>query len=347
MKVKDSPLFDIATEADLDPVALQGLDGGLLVTERGARVLGIFFEDLGENLLWTPGAMADVDSARQYVQAGEWNLGGDRCWIAPELELHFKDPKNPSHDNYAVPTAIDNGRYGIRTESATGVVLHNAGEATNLLSGKPFGFEINRRICLCRPPMNTEGVHYVGYELASDLTIRAADRPDVQYGLWQLMQIPPGGQIYIPVRGQPEMLDYFQTNVAGHCTSQDGAIVFPVTGQAQHKLGLRAADVSGLMGYYRPVNGQATLIVRQAAVFSGGQYADYPASDPKRRDIALQFYNDGGDIGGFGEMEYHSTAAMVANFFHTRDISRTWCFAGPADKVQAIARDLLGVQSVG
>jgi hypothetical protein len=373
VKVPETELYRLVAAGGLEPKVLQADRGGLLVTVHGARVLGIFLGGSAENLLWVHPELGDAERARRFVAGGQWNLGGDRCWLSPELELHFRDPRRPSHEDYAVPPAIDPGQYVVQRESQTGLVLESGGQVGNLLTGRPFRFATTRAIHLCPPPLDIGDLSYVGYSLSSELRVIEPDRPEACYGLWQLMQIPPGGTVYVPVRGQPEIVDYFQTGVSSHCRVSPTQVVFPVTGNAKHKLGLRSADVTGMMGCYRPgPSGSATLIVRQAAVFAGATYADYPAHQPERRDVALQFYNDSGQIGGcpipyrrpqagnrgggltprnapsgFGEMEYHSVAACGDNSFQVRDLSCTWCFAGPAAGVAEVGRQLLGLAESG
>lgn len=348
MTLPENRLLETVAGAGLEPKLLKVPRGGLLVTVHGARVLGIFLDGSAENLLWVHRDLGDGKSARDFLAAGQWNLGGDRCWLSPELELHFRNPRNPSHEDYVVPPAIDPGQYVVRRESQSGLVLESGGQVANLLTGRSFRFTTTRAIHLCPPPLDIGGLSYVGYSLQSELRMIEPDRPEACYGLWQLMQILPGGSVHVPVREQPEAVDYFQTGVSSHCRVSPTQVVFPVTGNAKHKLGLRSADVTGMMGYYRPApSGSATLVVRQAAVFAGATYADYPAHQPERRDVALQFYNDSGQIGGFGEMEYHSVAACGDNFFQVRDLSCTWCFAGRAARVAEVGRRLLGLAELG
>ncbi len=349
MNVQKTPLYEIAAGAGLQPRALPSASGGLIVSVRGARILGIFLDGVSDNLVWTnPDALGDAERAKRARAAGEWNYGGDRCWLAPEIELHFVNPQRPSHKEYAVPPALDPGNYAVRQESAGGLLLHNAGQATNLVSHQVFGFRTTRAITLCAPPLDTPGLSYVGYELSSELEITSPDRPEACYGLWHLMHLPPGGAVHIATRQKPEIVDYFATNVAAYCRHAPDQVVFPITGMQMQKLGLRAADVTGLFGYYRPAGGgSATLIVRQAAVFAGATYADYPADQRHRRDIAVQCWSNPGTTPTCGEMEYHSIAATAGSFFRTRDVSRTWCFGGPADRVREIGRQLLGVKDVG
>lgn len=350
MSADSSPLFDVCLKADLDPRVLTAATGSLLLTVRGARVLGVFLEGAEDNLLWTAPALGRPADATRLVLSGHWNVGGDRCWLAPEVELHFANPERPAHEEYAVPAAVDPGRYEVEDESETALSLRCDGELTNLLSRRSTTFELSRSISLCGPPCGyadiAPGCSYVGYELSSALAIRYVDRPDAAYGMWQVMQLPPGGTVHVPTRPGAELVDYFQTQVADYCKQTADQVRFPVTGKAQHKLGLRAADVAGRMAYLRPTGENGTLIIRQACVFAGGMYADYPAHARERRDIALQFYNDGGGIGGFGEMEYHSVAASPENLYVTRDISRTWCFAGPLSKLRALGAQLLGVSEL-
>jgi hypothetical protein len=337
-------LYTLCEQAGLKPHRLTDQEATVLVTEHAARIIGVFPGPAEPNLLWVnAAAFGGVEALRRFIHAGEWNLGGDRVWVAPEIELHFSDPQNPSHQNYTVPPALDPGRWSLEQADTFGVALRNAGEAKNLVSNQSFRFETRRQIRLAAAPVDVTDLHYIGYETASAIVITAPDRPDAAYGLWQLMQIPPGGEILIPARPDAEQVDYFKTDLSQHVRIAEGHLVFPVTGTQQHKLGLRPHDVRGLMGYLRQDGENATLIVRQAAVFPGATYADYPGDARDRRDIALQFYNDSGDTGGFGEMEYHSIAADAAGFFNTRDVSRTWCFAGPLPRIRTVASELLGI----
>jgi hypothetical protein len=348
MGVRQRELYATAAGADFQPRILPGPAGALLVTVHGARVLGVFLDGSPDNLVWVNDpALRDAEHARRFVGAGEWNLGGDRCWIAPELELFFRNPAKPSHEDWAVPAAIDPGRYSVLHEAQTGVVLQMHGDMTDPATRSPFRFQLTRAICLCPPPVETDGLGYIGYELSSELRVLTPDHPATCYGLWEIMQVPPGGTVFIPTRRPPELVDYFQTGVAAHCRVERAHVAFPVTGQAKHKLGLRAADCYGAMVYYRPgPQESATLIVRQAGVFPGAVYADYPAHQPHRRDVALQFYNDSGAFGGFGEMEYHAPAATAEKLFQTVDVSYTWCFGGPADRIRAVMLQLLGDLSI-
>jgi len=345
MHAEQTPLHAAAADLRLGPRILQAGTGSLLITEHGGRVLGVFVADVAENLLRVhPALDAGGERARAFLESDEWNLGGDRLWLSPELELHFRDGEHPTPEAYDVPPEIDPGRYTVVQASEHAVQLEIGGELVNRRSGRPFRFHVRRTIGLCPAPCDTSGLSYIGYALSSELRIPEVDRPEAQYGLWQLLEVPPGGTVCIPVQRPPELVDYFASGVVDHVRVRPGAVEFAVTGTGRQKLGLRAADTRGLMGCWRAQpDGMATLIVRQCSVFPGEVYADYPAGQPQRRDIALQCYTGADDGGGFGEMEYHTPAARAENFFLIRDESRTWCFGGLAERVSQIAAELLGV----
>lgn len=347
MDLRQTRLYQNAAAAGLEPHAFPRSQAGLLVTVVGGRVLGVFLGDAEDNLLWVHPELSTPERAKRHVASGAWNFGGDRVWLSPELELHFKNPERPTHLDYVVPADVDPGRYCVRQHAANGILLQGGGVVQNLQRKASFTFELVRSITLCAPPTDVAGLQYIGYELGSELRITQPDDAAAAYSMWQLMQIPPGGAVTVALRRSPEVVDYFQTNVADYIQLQDTHVTFPVTGRAQHKLGLRTGDARGLLAYLREVGGgEATLIVRQVVLFPGATYADYPTQDRSRRDIPLQFYNDAGEIGGFGEMEYHSVAATRDNFFCTRDVSRTWCFRGPAARLRALGAELLDMPAL-
>ena len=58
---------------------------------------------------------------------------------------------------------------------------------------------------------------------------------------------------------------------------------------------------------------------------------------------AFQSYNDGGQFGAFGELEYHTAAIGGSSGLHShRDVSQLWAFSGPTAQIHTIARRLLG-----
>lgn len=60
----------------------------LLVLPHGGRVLGLFAPNSEENFYWTNPALAAPESARAFYASASWhNSGGDRTWLAPEVDV--------------------------------------------------------------------------------------------------------------------------------------------------------------------------------------------------------------------------------------------------------------------
>ena len=93
-------------------IAVLPLQNGMaaLLTQRGARVLGLFTSPDSENLLWTHSATSEAVQLQAFIGAGNWNLGGERCWIAPELQYNVRD-RGDFWGTLTVPEMIDPGKY--------------------------------------------------------------------------------------------------------------------------------------------------------------------------------------------------------------------------------------------
>jgi len=142
-----------------------------LVTQRGARVLGLFPAPDAENLFWTNPTLLDAERFRGFLAAGDWNLGGDRFWIAPELHYNVRD-RFRFNEKYALPPAVDPGQYSMTVQGETVTFQqHLTLTAYNQASGT-VQLEIERTLCPTRNPLHTlraaadlmAGVRYSGYE---------------------------------------------------------------------------------------------------------------------------------------------------------------------------------------
>ena len=73
----------------------------------------------------------------------------------------------------------------------------------------------------------------------------------------------------------------------------------------------------------------------------------YNLVEPRRWDVVVfrnpQAYNDDGNAGGFGEMEYHDPGVIVANGPASRHVTCvTHALVGPDTDIQTFGRQLLG-----
>ena len=56
----------------------------LVITQHGGRIFA--FDESGESLFWINPLLADATAFGDFLAAGGWNLGGERIWIAPEIQ---------------------------------------------------------------------------------------------------------------------------------------------------------------------------------------------------------------------------------------------------------------------
>ena len=64
----------------------------LLILPYGGRILGVYSPGSDENFLWTNSVLEKAESAHAYYESDDWqNSGGDRTWLAPELDFFFSD----------------------------------------------------------------------------------------------------------------------------------------------------------------------------------------------------------------------------------------------------------------
>jgi hypothetical protein len=64
-------------------------DYRVIVTQRGGRIFGPFLGEAGESILWANECHKSRESFEAFIYSGQdwsWNVGGDRVWIAPELQ---------------------------------------------------------------------------------------------------------------------------------------------------------------------------------------------------------------------------------------------------------------------
>src|SRR5258707_13738349 len=84
----------------------------ILVLPYGGRVLGLFPPGDEENLFWTHTALNDAEAARRFYQGEQWhNSGGERTWLAPEVDFFF--PDYPHLGRYWQQRALDPGSYEV------------------------------------------------------------------------------------------------------------------------------------------------------------------------------------------------------------------------------------------
>ena len=196
----------------------------VLLLPYGGRVLGLFAPQSGENFYWTHPALQTAATAREFYASSDWhNSGGERTWLAPELDFFF--PDYPNRDRYWQPRQLDPGDYRLISDQR-GRRLVNRLECVLSRTKTTVELEITKSISPALNPLRHEfqlklsGLAYAGYSQETTLTVLACrGDPQVQVGLWNLIQMPHGGELLVASCGRA-----FPAIVFGTVDGQDFAI---------------------------------------------------------------------------------------------------------------------------
>jgi len=182
----------------------------LLILPYGGRILGVFAPGSEENFLWTNSALNSLESARTYYASDDWqNSGGDRTWLAPEVDFFF--PKFPNVDiaGYWQPRSLDPGNYEL-TKTNHGVKLTNRLNIEGFRSKKRVELEITKSVAAAPNPLRydaairIDAIEYAGHTLLTSLKILDPDPNDAPLvGLWSLTQMPHQGNYLFQLIPEP------------------------------------------------------------------------------------------------------------------------------------------------
>jgi len=323
----------------------------VLILPYGGRILGVFAPGSDENFLWTNSVLNSVESARAYYASDDWqNSGGDRTWLAPELDFFF--PKFPDIDiaGYWQPRGLDPGNYAL-TKTDQEVKLTNRLSIDAFRSRKRVELEITKSIAAAPNPLRYDAqarsgaVEYAGHTLLTSLKILNAGPDAVPLvGLWSLTQMPHQGELFVPTYSKTEPRVYFGLvdTPADEVAVNDRLVRFKMRAAGEHKIGIRAAVTTGRIGYIYPTENRHALIVRNFSVNPSGEYADVPWTEPEDRGYSTQACSVNSRWGMFSEMEYHVPAiGGSTGLRHVEDRSQLWAFRGSREDIIEIARALL------
>jgi hypothetical protein len=322
-----------------------------LVLPYGGRILGVFAPGSEENFLWTNSALDNPETARAYYASDDWqNSGGDRTWLAPEVDFFF--PKFPNIDiaGYWQPRSLDPGNYEL-TKTTHGVRLSNRLTIEGFRSRKRVLLEITKSVAAAPNPLRhetslqTAAVEYAGHTLVTSLKIVDTQPNDAfLVGLWSLTQMPHQGELFIPTYSKTEPRIYFGLVDAppDELAMSDRLVRFKMRAAGEHKIGVRAAATTGRIGYIYPTGSKHALIVRNFFVNPSGEYADVPWTEPDDLGYSTQACSVNSRWGMFSEMEYHVPAiGGNTGLSHVEDRSQLWAFRGSREDIVKIARTLL------
>lgn len=320
----------------------------VLVLPYGGRVLGLFAPRSGENFYWTHSALESAATARAFYGGDQWhNSGGDRTWLAPEVDLFF--PHFPKLEGYYQQRSLDPGNYRV-VETAGGFKLVNRLTVKLSRLGRKVTLRITKSFGPAPNPLRHErgldlaGLEYAGYTQYTTLEFLGPG-PGVaaKVGLWNLVQMPHGGDLLIPTYSRTEPLRVFGSIPDKDLLVSDRLVRYRMRQKGEHKISLRAVGTCGRVGYLYRGAEDWCLIVRNFAVNPSGEYVDVPWNDTNYRGFSTQACNVHSGLGRFSELEYHIPAIDCS----TRggrcdDQAQVWAFRGPYPRIARVCRRLVG-----
>lgn len=333
-----------AVEQQLHP------DGSrLLLLSYGARVLGLYAPGSDKNFFWTHPALQTEASAASFYQSDGWhNSGGDRTWLAPEVDVCF--PDFPERSKYRVPSEVDPGNFAVvgagqpaRFLSRFTVTLSRSRQQVSGVLSKSWGPALN--------PLRHEpvwealgSIQYAGYTQRTSLELEGEVGP-AQIGLWNVLALPPGGEVLLPTFVEAEPRIYSGPIAPADLVVTGHLVRFQARGDGIQKIGIRAVASSGRIGYLYPEGNDWALVVRNFVVDPSGVYVDVPWERiTSSLDLAYstQACRVNNALGAFCEIEYHAPAiGFGTGRTRSDDTSQVWAFRGPAEDIQKVANNLL------
>jgi hypothetical protein len=271
--------------------------GELIVAPSRGRVLRANAH--GENGFWTnPDTTTD------------WNLGGDRLWLAPESSWHWKTIAEPDFSQYEIPRAMDPGGWRITDVGSGYVSIRHAIALNHRRSNDELRAVVRRVFTL----VDLEGDKRRLGAIAdrTDNSLEVIDgRPGQVVGIWSIVQVPNGGTIDIATGGHPTPRKCFGEVPTNIWHSTPGRLQVDLGSRETFKIGLSPEDATGRWVYVRPAPGGFLVVARRFFSQPWLLYADAPLGQLESQGDALQLYNDDGSNGGFAEVETHSPAIVI------------------------------------
>ncbi len=319
-----------------------------VVTARGGRILGPFLAT-GASVTWLNACWADKDAFRDFLKSNVWNQGGDRVWIAPEIQFAVKDRKR-FWETLATPPEMDPEEYRIssapgscRLEKEFDLPLYYPTQGRKALF-------IERIVRPAPDPLrylsgsgDYADVCYAGY--SHDITLHNRDDSEAMAESWNLSQVKPGGELHIKIYDGATLtpVDYYEPVDETHQTVLADRVVLKITGKRRYKVGYKAAQVTGRLAYLRHGDDCSLLYIRHFFSNPSSFYNEEPPLSPGVKGFSVHAYNDAGDGGGFGEIEANGQAVGGESGRNVAvDTFVTWMYAGSRQGVETVFHTLMG-----
>ncbi|MDX2226599.1 MAG: DUF6786 family protein [Verrucomicrobiae bacterium] len=235
-----------------------------------------------------------------------WNVGGDRLWVGPELSWFWKTREEVDFNRYEVQKNLDDDNWKVsHLDDKSCYVEKKINLKYQHAKGQGVRLSLERGFALSEMAAPHFARHIV-YTTENKLSIREGS-PGLKVDLWCITQIPAGGVVYTPYRGESSFRNYFQPITDDLWENRKAVMAFDITGKYQYKIGISPKISKGRLAYVRELgNDQYMVVYRELFSQQWRPYCDSPMDEPDSQGDVIQVYNDNGDFGGFGEFEHHS-----------------------------------------
>jgi hypothetical protein len=338
----------LTLEQTCQPAVTLTFDDGsrALVRPESGRVLGLYPNGSAESFFWMNPALAQTERPETFFGQPGWiNPGGDRTWLAPEIELFLEDLARP-WETYAVQRSMDPGYWKLASASGSELSLTNDTRVRLHRTGREVGVRLSKNYRAATNPLHdtplaNAGLEFAGYTQITTLEQESVPGCAIRLGIWNLLQLPSPGVMLIPTRSAVQPCLVFGTMAEGECQVEPNMVRWEMKAPGTNtKIALKSQALTGRAGYFREraSDGTADLVVREFAVDPDGDYVDRLWEPPHETGWAFQACCVRQGAEQFNELEYH--AAATAGPY--RDESRVWAFRGPANVIADASTILLG-----
>lgn len=325
-------------------------DSIILVMKHGGRILGPFTGSTSSSILWMPSWWSSRETWRNAVSEQFWNYGGERLWIAPEIQYCIEDRLN-LNGSYNLPSEMDPGNYHL-TESKDSFVQLEANMELKALHHTPptQRISVKRTISPIANPLHAlqsraglmPGVQFSGYRHSVHMHINSPN--SCLSETWSIMQVRQGGLSIVPTYGNPQIGWYYRPKEA-HCIDEkQSPMIIRHSANSLFKIGVHSVNLTGRVGYLHsaPETASPYLIIRNYRVSPSADYSEEPFATPGEHGYAFHLYNSGNPEEQFGEVECHGNAIGGASGERSSITELdTWFFEGEAYHLELIAHQLL------
>lgn len=324
----------------------------LLIWQEAGRVFGPYEKEDSAGLFWTDGALNCASAYRTFRSSGGWNVGGDRLWVAPEFPF-FTKKRREFQESYTVQSSLDPGITALSRNGANEVVLESRLEA-ELYEHRYSTKRLHtvRRFSRCENPLRCssagislmEGVRFSGFCQYIRMEDCSVDAP-MALEIWNLCQVRAGGVFLIPHFGtQFDYVDYYALSAGQVLTFHDGCACIRVRSCAEHKIGARACQSVGRIGYLYPdEDGTYTLFIRNYWDNPSDRYLKEPSDRPGENGCSLFVYMNDTRSDGFAELETTGETFGGVEMPSSQLALYHWFYRGSMEALRPIMLELLGV----